>query len=90
MDINLVNFEVDKKESAIIEIEEGIKKLPECADLRYRLTAYLLSLGNKNHAYEQFSHALKLDYEKHKDLFDFLPQSKKNTAIIDLISSFEK
>jgi hypothetical protein len=34
--------------------------------------------------------ALKLNYEKHSELFEYLPQLKENTSITDLIESYKK
>jgi hypothetical protein len=54
------------------------------------MSAYLLELGKKQEALGFLQNALVLDYEKHNELFEYLPQLKENTSILDLIESYRK
>jgi len=54
------------------------------------MSAYLLEIGQKQEAMNFLQNALLLDYEKHKDLFEYLPQLKDNTSVVDLIESYRK
>ena len=85
IDFSNLLFDQQKKQEAIEIITEGIEHHPKNAELYYRKTGYLLSMGETHNAYRTFEMALGLNYDKHIQLFDFLPQAKDNSIIIDLI-----
>jgi len=83
-------FENDQKQNALEVLAEGIKYHPTNAELQYRMGACLMSLGNKQESISYLQHALQLDYDKHSELFEYSPQLKQNSAVLDLIESFKK
>jgi len=50
----------------------------------------LMSIGQKQEALSFLQKALKLNYDKHNELFDYLPDLKENTSITDLIEAYKK
>lgn len=78
-------YEQGDIETAIEIISEGIKKQSGNADLIYRITAYHIAAGSYNDAYDLFELGLQTDFEKHSLLFDYAPELKSNTMLIDLI-----
>ena len=69
---------------------EGIKIHPQSAELQYRMSACLMIIGQKQEALSFLHTALKLDYDLHNEIFDYVPELKDNTAITDLIESYKK
>ena len=49
-----------------------------------------MSTGEKQEAFSFLQTALNLDYDKHNKLFEFLPQLKSNSAVLELIESYKK
>jgi len=83
-------FEQGEKERSIEILAEGIKYHPDNAELYYRMAACLLWIGKKQEALTHLQSALQLDYKKHKEIFKFLPELRKNRTITDMIKSFRK
>ena len=83
-------FEQENKNGSLEVLAEGIKHHPQNAELHYRISACLMSIGQKQEALSFLQSALKLNYEKHNELFEYLPQLKENTSITDLIESYKK
>ena len=71
-------------------LAEGIKYHPHNAELQYRIAACLMSIGQKQEALSFLRNALKLNYDIHNELFDYIPQLKENPSITDLIESYKK
>ncbi len=90
LDYSNLLFEMGEKEKTLEIISEGIKHQPDNADLFYRMAACLLWLGKKKEALNYLQSALQLDYKKHKEIFRFLPELKKNRTVLDMIKSFKK
>jgi tetratricopeptide (TPR) repeat protein len=59
------------------------------ADLNYRLTAYLLEKKEELEAVCHFEKALKIDYSKQNELFEFYPEASKIESIKKLISQYQ-
>ncbi|MEI6487432.1 MAG: tetratricopeptide repeat protein [Bacteroidota bacterium] len=83
-------FEQENKNGSLEILAEGIKNHPQNAALQYRISACLMSIGQKQEALSFLHTALKLDYDKHSELFAYIPQLKENTSITDLIESYKK
>ena len=83
-------FEQENKNGSLEVLAEGIKYHPQNAELQYRISACLMSIGQKQEALGFLQNALKLNYEIHNELFDYLPQLKENSSITDLIESYKK
>jgi len=78
------------KKEALEVLQEGIKHHPDNAELQYRITACLLTMGIKQEAMEHLHSALKLNYEMHNEMFEYIPALKENTSVIDVIQSYKK
>lgn len=83
-------FEQENKNGSLEILAEGIKHHPKNAELLYRISACLMSIGQKQEALSFLQKALKINYEMHQELFNYLPQLKENISIIDLIESYKK
>ena len=57
------------------------------ADLYYRLTAYMINYRKSKQAYNCLEIALMLNYDKYSKLFEYQPNLKNNTHIIELIET---
>ena len=79
-----------KPKKVLVQLAEGIKHHPQNAELHYRISACLMSIGQKQEALSFLKKALKLNYDKHNELFDYLPDLKENTSITDLIEAYKK
>ena len=86
---NLLFAEGDKEE-AVAMLALGIKHHPDNAELFYRMAACLLWSGKKQEALTYLQSALQLDYKKHKEIFKFLPELRKNRTVLDMIKSYRK
>lgn len=86
---NLLDSQGEKTKALEI-LAEGVKHHPDNAEILYRISACLFSVGQKQEALTFLHNALGLDYEKHSDLFEYLPQLKENTTVLDLIESYKK
>ena len=74
---------------AIELLEKAIKLNPKNAELSYRLTAYLFQSGQDQLALSIFKEALTINFEKHEDLFHYLPSVKTNINLLNLLSEFK-
>ena len=83
-------FEQENKNGSLEILAEGIKHHPQNAELHYRISACLMSIGQKQEALSFLQSALKLNYDKHNELFDYLPDLKENISITELIESYKK
>jgi len=83
-------FAQGEKEKAIEILADGIKHHPDNAELFYRMAACLLWVGKKQEALTYLQSALQLDYKKHKEIFKFLPELRKNRTVIDMIKSYRR
>ena len=83
-------FEQEDKNGALELLAEGIKHHPDNAELQYRIAGCLMQIGQKQEAMSFLQNALRLNYEKHNELFEYLPQLKENSSIVDLIESYKK
>lgn len=75
---------------SIETIDTAIENIPDAAELYYKKAAFFLSVGMNSEAEIILEYALGLDFSKHKKLFEYLPQSKNNIFVAELISSYNK
>lgn len=75
---------------ALQELQQHIVRLGKIPDLLYRRVAYLFFDGKKAEAMVQLEEALRLDFEAHKKLFDYLPDLKMNNSFVELIELYKK
>ena len=83
-------YQQEYQKEAIDVLCEGIKYHPDSADIFYRLSAYLFNQGDDNKALTYFQDALKLNYEKHQDIFIYMPNVKDNPNLINLLNTYKK
>ena len=73
-----------------IEILKAANKINKSsAYLDYRLTAYLLDKNEELEAVCHFESALKIDFSKNSELFEFYPEASKIESIKKLISQYQ-
>jgi tetratricopeptide (TPR) repeat protein len=82
--------ELDSPKSAASVISEGITHLPDEAVLKYRLVAYHLKGGRVNQALAVLEDALQQNYEAHSNLFEYFPDAKLVSVIIDLVELYKE
>jgi len=87
---SLLLYEQGDYDKAVEIILTGMDELPEEADLYYRVTAYLLSVGSYKEAFVYLENALLLNYEKHTVLFEFFPQVETQKALYKIIEQYRK
>jgi hypothetical protein len=49
-----------------------------------------MMLGKKQESLVYLQNALVLDYEKHNELFDYVPEMKDNAAVLQVINTYKK
>ncbi len=76
-------------ESAIDIIEEGLKENKDNASLWYRLAGLLYKTGKVQQAYYYMETAMKLDFELHEELIDFLPELNEESRFIELLHFYK-
>jgi len=83
-------FEADYAPQAMEMLQESLKQFPEVAELHYRMSAMLISVGKKQEALVHLQNALTLDYDKHNELFEYAPALKENETVLRVIDTFKK
>lgn len=76
-------------EKAIEVLEKGIKSNPEEATLFYRLAGYLYRAGKIEDAYYKMEQAFKLDFEKHDELLEYLPELIDEPRFIEIVEIYK-
>lgn len=82
-------FDLNDTDKAIKIIRTASIHNKSDAFLNYRLTAYLLEKNNELEAACHFENALKIDFNKQDELFDFYPEASTNESIKKLISQYQ-
>ncbi|MCC7302766.1 MAG: tetratricopeptide repeat protein [Bacteroidia bacterium] len=90
MDYADLMFEQKMDEDAIGILSEGIKHHPDNAELQYRMAACLMNLGERQEGMKFLQNGLSLDYDKHAELFEYFPQLRENSAVLEVIESHRK
>ena len=90
MDWSYIYYEQGEYEKALEIVVNSLEDMPNEADLYYRATAYLLSLGKYKEAYNYLENALVLNYDKHIELFEFFPKLETQKALFRIIDQFRK
>jgi tetratricopeptide (TPR) repeat protein len=75
----------DGLEDAINILEEGLKENKNNASLWYRLAGLLYKAGKIQQAYFYMETAMKIDFELHEELIEFLPELNLETRFTDLL-----
>jgi tetratricopeptide (TPR) repeat protein len=82
-------YDLDDTDRAIEVLKTANKFNKSNAFLNYRLTAYLLDNNEELEAVCHFEKALKIDYSKQNELFEFYPAALKIESIKKLISQYQ-
>ena len=82
-------YDIDNTDKAIEVLKTANKINKANAFLNYRLTAYLLDKNEELEAVCHFEKALKIDYSKQNELFEFYPEASKIESIKKLISQYQ-
>ena len=83
-------YQKNHQKEAIEILYQGIKYHPKSADIFYRLSAYLFNEGEEAKALNFFQSALKLNYDKHSDIFTYIPHVKDNPNLLNLLNTYKK
>jgi hypothetical protein len=67
---------------------KGLDEIPDCAELYYRICAYLIGDGKYKEAFNYLENALFLDFEKHTAILDFFPNLEIQKALFKVIEQY--
>jgi tetratricopeptide (TPR) repeat protein len=70
---------------AIDLLHRAMMRHPAIADFLYRIACYHYDEKNFSKAYSVFKEAIALDFKKHHQAFDYMPEMKKDSVIVSLI-----
>ena len=76
-------------EKAIEIIEKALDKNKDEASLWYRLAAYLYKSGKVQQSYYYIETALKIDFEKHSELLDYMPELNQESRFVELLGIYK-
>jgi tetratricopeptide (TPR) repeat protein len=82
-------YDLGDTDKAIEVLKTATRINKSNAFLNYRLTAYLLDKDEELEAVCHFENALKIDYSKQNELFEFYPKALKVESIKKLISQYQ-
>ncbi len=85
LDYSNALFENGFDQEAINILQQAIDYHPGNADIYYRLTAYYLGLGKESDASLSLQDAIRIDYEAHNKLFEYMPHSKKSKIVTEIL-----
>jgi tetratricopeptide (TPR) repeat protein len=74
---------------AIRILKKGIRHNSKDAAIKYLLAAYLYETDEEKEASLQLETALKLDFNRHDDLFRIYPKAAQNDTVKKLIGSYK-
>ncbi len=77
-----------KVKEAIRALRKGIRHNNNDAAIKYHLAAYLIEANDEKEAAVQLETALKLDFNRHGDLFKVYPKAAQNDFVKRLIKSY--
>ena len=88
LDWSFIVSEQGDYERALEIIEQGIDHMPKEASLNYRAVVYLIKASKYKEAFIYLENALTLDFEKHKEMFEFFPELETQKALMKIIDQF--
>ena len=83
-------YQQESLNEAIDSLYEAIDYNPKNAKLIFRLSAYLLEIGDETKGTTLFENALKINYDLHEELFEYMPSIKNNKNLLNLLDNFKK
>lgn len=90
LDYSNILFKKDSPKAAAKLLNKALSFHSDDEDLQYRLIAYQISVGETDKARENLKKALKSNYQAHEKLFEFYPQARNITEIVDIIANYKK
>lgn len=88
LDWSFILSEQGDYDKAVEIIELGLDSLPEESSLYYRAVVYLIKASKYKEAFLYLENALTLNFEKHKELFEFFPELETQKALMKIIDQF--
>lgn len=88
LDWSFILSEQGDYDKALEIIELGLNSLPEESSLYYRAVVYLIKSSKYKEAFLYLENALTLNFEKHKELFEFFPELETQKALMKIIDQF--
>jgi tetratricopeptide (TPR) repeat protein len=90
LDWSYIVSEQGDYERATEIIESGIDHLPDNPSLYYRAVVYLIKSSKYKEAFIYLENALTLDFEKHREMFEFFPELETQKALMKIIDQFSQ
>jgi len=90
LDYSNILFEKSSPKDAAKLLKDAIALNGDQEELQYRLVAYQISVGDSENAKINLRKALSANYKGHEKLFEFYPQAKDITEIVDIIADYKK
>ena len=90
LDYSNILFEKSSPKDAAKLLKDAIALNGDQEELQYRLVAYQISVGDSENAKINLRKALSTNYKGHEKLFEFYPQAKDITEIVDIIADYKK
>lgn len=90
LDYSNILFQKSSPKDAAKLLKDAIALNGSQEDLQYRLVAYQISVGDNENAKINLRKALSENYSGHEKLFEFYPQAKNITEIVDIIADYKK
>lgn len=90
LDYSNILFEKSSPNDAARLLKDAIALNGDQEELQYRLVAYQISVGDNENAKINLRKALSVNYKGHEKLFEFYPQVKDITEIVDIIATYKK
>ncbi len=89
LDYSYLLFQQESKEEAIDSLYEALEHNPDSAKIYYRLSAYILELGDETKSLSIFKKALAINFDLHSEIFLFMPKIKENENLLFLLTNFK-
>lgn len=84
-----VYYDENEIEDAIKVLITSLEHLKEDHTIQYRLAGYYMLSGNLKEAYKYIEKALKINYDAHSELIDFIPNNTVKKILESAISAFK-
>ncbi|NME67895.1 tetratricopeptide repeat protein [Flammeovirga aprica] len=87
---SMVYYNENETEEAIVVLKKALEHLDENHSIHYRLAGYYMLSGKLKDAYKHIEIALRLNYDAHTELVDFIPNNTVKKILESAILSFRK
>lgn len=89
LDYSDVLMEKGDIEKGFSVLADGVKRLPDAAEIRFRFAACLAKYGKMKEAAVVFAQALDMDKTGYKDAFEYYPEMKDIPTFTDMVMDSE-